>query len=165
MTLRWPLFVLAVVFAALLSACGNRLPFDVSLAPTPLPAAAESDELTLAAFTDFVSSAGLNVRLRGGVSQPFFAVDGQLVDIEGESVQVFEYQAADEAQAAAAQVTPDGSAVASGDEMTRVDWVSTPHFYHRDRLIVVYVGDDDGVLDILDGTLGGPFAGAATRAP
>lgn len=163
MTMRWPILLIVLLSSTLVSACGSRLPFDVSLAPTLDPNSAPGNEYTLASFAHNISAAGADVRLRGGVSQPFFAVDGQVVAIEGEPVQVYEYSAADEARAAAARVTPDGSAVSTGDDTTLVDWVSTPHFYQRDRLIVVYVGEDDGVLDVLGGTLGEPFAGAGQR--
>ncbi len=160
MTTRSPLFVIALAVAALLlSACGRSLPFDVSLAPTIAPINA-AGELTLASFAQHLSDTGMNVRLRGGVSQPFFAVDGQVVDIAGESVQVYEYQDVDQARAAASAVADDGAQVAAGGGTTLVDWISTPHFYLRDRLIVVYVGEHDGVLNVLDGTLGDPFAGA-----
>lgn len=162
MTTRWPLRLITILFVAVLTVgCGSRLPFDVSLAPTLVPEAAPSDELTLASFAHSVSESGAAVALRGGVKQPFFAVDGQVVDIEGEPVQVYEYQGVDEARMAANTVTADGSAIAAGDNTTLVDWISTPHFYQRDRLIVVYVGEQDAVLNVLDGTLGAAFAGAA----
>ena len=163
MTTRFSLLLIALVLAALLLVgCGRSLPFDVSLAPTLAPAAAdETSELTLASFARYVSNAGVPVYLRGVVSQPFFAVDGHVVDIAGESVQVYEYTDSDEARAAAGSVAEDGSQVAAGDDLTFIDWISTPHFYQRDRLIVVYVGEHDDVLNVLDGTLGDPFAGAS----
>ncbi len=40
-----------------------------------------------------------------------------------------------------------------------VGWVAPPHFYKKEKLIVLYVGDDNNVLDILEGVLGTQFAG------
>ena len=77
-------------------------------------------------------------------------VDGYVIDIEGESVQVYEYDGVEAARVDASGVMPDGSHVTTGDATTAVDWISTPHFYQRDRLIVVYVGDDDSVLITAD---------------
>lgn len=155
--------ILAFLFAALVSVgCGARsLPFDVSLEPTIAPDAAASDELTLATFARRLSDSGASVRVRGEVKQPFFLVDGKVVELEGEAVQVYEYGASEAALAVVDSVRPDGSAIASGDSSVWVDWAATPHFYHRDRLIVVYVGEDDAVLEVLDDALGTPFAGAS----
>lgn len=162
MTTRLPLFLIALVLAALLlTGCGRSLPFDVSLAPTQHPTTDDAGELTLASFTSHMRDSGVAVRLRGEVSQPFFAVDGRLVDIAGESVQVYEYADTANAQAAASAVAQDGSQITAGSAPTFVDWIATPHFYQRDRLIVVYVGEKDDVLTALDGALGDPFAGAS----
>lgn len=162
MTTRLPLLSIALILAALLIAgCGRTLPFDVSLAPTPAAAIQDAGEWTLASFTKHMRDSGVAVRLRGEVSQPFFAVDGQVVDIAGESVQVFEYTDSADARAAAGAVARDGSQIVADNILTFVDWIATPHFYLRDRLIVVYVGEQDVVLDALDGALGGPFAGAS----
>lgn len=161
---RWHILVVTTIALLLTSACGSQLPFDVSLAPTLTPDPA-SNEFTLASFAHRVADAGIDVRLVGGVRQPFLSVDGHVIDIEGERVQVYEYRAAEDAEAAAARVTPDGSAVSVDDTPMPVDWVSTPHFYQRDRLLVVYVGEEDTVLDVLDGTLGMPFAGPGTVLP
>jgi len=161
-TTRLSPLLTAFVLAALLTAgCGRNLPFDVSLAPTLAATASEVGELTLTSFAQQVRDSGVAVRVRGEVSQPFFEVDGQLVDIAGESVQVYEYADTYEARAAADAVAEDGRQIAAGDDLTFVDWISTPHFYQRDRLIVVYVGEHDGVLHVLDGALGDPFAGAS----
>jgi hypothetical protein len=161
--MKHSLRIFAFVFAALVSVgCGARsLPFDVSLEPTIAPEASASSELTLASFARRLSDSGASVRVRGEVKQPFFAVNGKLVELEGEPVQVYEYSEAAAARAVADAVTPDGSAIASGDSSVLVDWAATPHFYHRDRLIVVYVGEDSAVLNALDSTLGTPFAGAS----
>jgi hypothetical protein len=40
-----------------------------------------------------------------------------------------------------------------------VTWVAAPHFYKGGRLIVLYVGEDGGVIEVLDQVLGSQFAG------
>lgn len=159
-TNRRLLTLISVLLIACISACGSALPFDVSLVPTVSPETAPDDEFTLASFARRISDIGVEFRVRGDVRQPFFEVQGQVVDIDGKPVQVYEYRAVEEAQAAAASVTPDGNAVTRGEALTLIDWIATPHFYQRDRLVVVYVGEDHEVLDVLAGALGRPFAGA-----
>jgi hypothetical protein len=38
-------------------------------------------------------------------------------------------------------------------------WLSTPHFYKADKLIVLYVGEDAGITDTLSDVLGPQIAG------
>ena len=111
--------------------------------------------------TDFVSlvdnlrAAGATVEPAGEVSQPFFSVEGQVITVNGEDVQVFEYADAASADVEAALVSPDGSSVGT----TMVLWIATPHFYQTGQLIVLYVGDSAAVIDALEEVLGPQFAG------
>ena len=84
--------------------------------------------------TDYVSlvdslrAAGEGVGPASEVSQPFFSVDGQIVRVNGEDVQVFEYSEAAAADTEAVFVSPDGTSVGT----SMVNWVATPHFSTRD---------------------------------
>jgi hypothetical protein len=40
-----------------------------------------------------------------------------------------------------------------------MSWMATPHFYKTGRILVLYVGDDQKVIDVLTGALGPQFAG------
>lgn len=106
-------------------------------------------------LVDQLRAAGATVEPAGEVSQPFFAVKGQAINVDGAGVQVFEYADAAAADAEAAGVAPDGGSVGT----TMVSWVAPPHFYKSGRLIVLYVGDEAGVMARLDSVLGPQFAG------
>ncbi len=113
--------------------------------------------------TDYVSlidnlrQAGATVEPAGEMTQPFFAVTGNIIVVNGGDVQVFEYADVDTAEAEAELVSPDGSSVGT----SMIGWVATPHFYKTDRLIVLYVGDSEAVTDALEAVLGQQFAGGA----
>jgi hypothetical protein len=96
---------------------------------------------------------GASVEPAGTVSQPFFTPQGQVFSVDGQEVQVFEYEIA--AGAEAALVAPDGGSVGTSMMM----WMATPHFYKDGRLIVLYVGDESDVVDLLDTIFGSQFAG------
>jgi hypothetical protein len=98
---------------------------------------------------------GAAVNIVGSISQPFFSASGQVLRVNGEDVQVFEYENAAAAQGEAARVSPDGSSVGT----TIITWVSTPHFYRSGRVIVLYVGRSRELLSLLDSVLGPQFAG------
>jgi len=98
---------------------------------------------------------GTQVTPEAPVDQPFFSVPGRVIVVAGGSVQVFEYGGAPAAQTEARRVSPDGSTIGT----TFVTWMAPPHFYHRGRLIVLYVGDEADVKSALTGVLGPQFAG------
>lgn len=89
------------------------------------------------------------------VSQVFFSTEGTLLKVNGADVQVFEYESAEEMENEASQVSPDGGSIGTS-MVTRVD---VPHFYKANRIIVLYVGNDASVLDVLESALGPQFAG------
>ena len=106
-------------------------------------------------LVDNLRQAGATVEPAGEVSQPFFAVAGNIIVVNGGDVQVFEYADAAAAEAEAALVSPDGSSVGT----SMIGWVASPHFYKAGRLIVLYVGDSEAVTDVLESVLGQQFAG------
>ena len=108
----------------------------------------------LAAFNDALQLAGQTVEIAGPVDQPFFSVPGQIIVVNGEDVQVFEYPDSAAAEAEASRISPDASSVGT----SMMSWVATPHFYALDRVIVLYVGDDQAVVNVLNEVLGQPIA-------
>jgi len=111
-----------------------------------------TDYLTL---IDNLRTAGATVEPTGEVTQPFFSVTGNIIVVNGDDVQAFEYADVAAAEAEAALVSSDGSAVGT----SMIGWVATPHFYKAGRLIVLYVGDSEAVTDVLESVLGQQFAG------
>jgi hypothetical protein len=102
-----------------------------------------------------LEAAGAEVVPGETLSQPFFEVMAQIIRVNGEDVQVFEF--ADEATAAtaASQISPDGSSTPT----TMIAWMATPHFYHSGRFIVLYVGENEAITGLLEATVGPQFAG------
>ena len=112
------------------------------------------DKYGRAEFTDALRLAGQSVEVGDPVEQPFFSVPGQVIVVNGEDVQVFEYPDSAAAAAEAAQISPDASSVGT----TMVTWVAALHFYAMDRIIALYVGDNQAVVDALTKELGQPIA-------
>lgn len=155
---RKPLvFFIAVLTAAAVTGCaGSAAPTPTQAPPTDSPAATPTAQPVsgLDALIDALSAAGATVERGDTVSQPFFEPTGQIVKVNGADVQVFEYPDAASAESAASTISADGSSIGT----TIVTWVDTPHFYRKDNLIVLYVGRDVGVIDLLTGALGSPIA-------
>ena len=106
-------------------------------------------------LVDALREAGAEVEPGETVEQAFFSVRGQIIKVNSADVQVFEYESAEAMEADASQVAPDGGSVGT----SMVTWVATPHFYKTGRVLVLYVGDDTAILDLLKSVLGEQFAG------
>jgi hypothetical protein len=108
-----------------------------------------------ASLMNDLRTAGAKVEVGDSVEQAFFTVKGRIIKVNGADVQVFEYESAEAMEADASQVSADGGSVGT----SMVAWMATPHFFKSGRVLVLYVGDDTVVLDLLKGTLGEQFAG------
>jgi len=89
------------------------------------------------------------------VSQPFFSASGRIVKVNGEGVQVFEYPRLSAADADAKKVSADGSSIGT----SKPSWMAPPHFFKSGKFLVLYVGGNQTVLNVLRGALGDQFAG------
>ena len=142
------LFVVAVGFTA----CAQNL----SAADQSRQAESRAGPVTdYARLMANLRAAGATVKPGGEVDQPFFSVTGKMINVHGEDVQVFQYSRPAAADAQAALVSPDGSAVGT----SIVHWIGPPHFYKKTKLIVLYAGNNSSVLKALDAVLGPQFAG------
>jgi hypothetical protein len=128
----------------------------VALIAVGIGCAQESEPVVdYVSLVDNLRQAGATVEPAGDITQPFFSVNGLVIRVDGEDVQVFEYADADGAENDADLVSPGGGSI--GTHMA--SWIAPPHFYRAGRLIVLYVGAKSDVLDVLEEVLGPQFAG------
>ncbi len=93
----------------------------------------------------------------------FFDMAGKRVKVNGSIIQVFEYVNAGAMESEASCVSVDGFGITKerGDMgmHTEVNWVGPPHFYKAGRIIVIYIGDNDSTISLLENAMGKQFAG------
>ena len=97
--------------------------------------------------------------------QPIFHATGKSITINGEPAQVYEFQDEATAQAEAQKVRADGATI--GPKPTEgkpgmivsINWIAPPHWYHSGKVIVVYLGENQAIMELLEGLLGTQFAG------
>jgi len=145
--------VLFVALAFIVAGCAGPQPPEAPPQPPVTPHVGPVTDYV--SLVDNLRAAGADVQPAGDISQPFFLVKGLAITVNGGNVQVFEYADADAADAETALISPDGSSIGT----TMVSWVAAPHFYRIGKLIVLYVGDDETVLSVLESVLGQQFAG------
>jgi hypothetical protein len=85
---------------------------------------------------------------------PFFSVSAQRIVVNSADVQVFEYASPERADSDASKVSPTGTPIGQ----SQISWMDVPHFYKRNRLVVLYVGHSADILRLLQVVLGPPFA-------
>jgi hypothetical protein len=120
----------------------------------PAAPAADQRAMDRTRLISMLRAAGVPVERRGSAEQPFLPVNGVMLKVHGEDVQVFQFRDAAAADQQADAVSPDGSTVGTA----KIHWIGSPHFYKKDRLLVLYVGEESKVLEALQAVLGPPFA-------
>ena len=143
---RLSLSVTLIVTAAILVSC--TAPQDANESGTR--SVSTYDEL-VAALRD----SGSAVESLNPISQPFFVPEGRVISVDGSEVQVFEYPSEDDALSAAETISSDGGSIGT----SMVSWIDAPHFFRSESLIVLYVGEEDSVVDALQVVLGPQIAG------
>lgn len=84
-----------------------------------------------------------------------FSVPTRVISVGGADVQVFEFQNESDTAAATQTVSEDGTEI--GTSIIR--WMGPPHFYTQGKLIVLYVGENPEITNLLEELLGPQFAG------
>jgi hypothetical protein len=163
--------LIAVVVVSIIYGTDLYIP-GIKPTPTPTPTVVPtSTPATTPIVTDYISlidnlrEAGAIVVDTGGViQQPCFSVDGKAITVNGSYVQVFEYEDATTADTEAALISPDGFSINhtfnNDGQICGYGWIAPPHFYKASNLIVLYIGENQAVIDVLETVLGSQFAGS-----
>ena len=141
------LSILLLILGIGLSSCRSSTTATPSLKPLTV-----QDEASL---QKVLQEAGATVETGDSINQEFFTPEAHTVKLNGADLQVFEYKNAQAMEKEASQVAPDGGSVGT----SMMTWIDTPHFYKVGRIIVLYLGNDPTVLDLLNKSLGPQFAG------
>lgn len=84
-----------------------------------------------------------------------FSVPTRVISVGGADVQVFEFQNESDAKTASLIVSEDGTEIGT----SMITWIGPPHFYTQGKLIVLYVGENPEISNLLEDLLGSQFAG------
>lgn len=88
-----------------------------------------------------------------GRSTTFFETPGSVLVVDGHQVWVYEYDDVTSREAISETILMGGWSV----NHTPVEWIASPHYWLRGRLIVQYLGDDAAPIGVLSGVLGEEF--------
>lgn len=144
------------------AALGCVLVLDIAACErtTPTDTHGESVVVDHVIFVDHLRQKDLTVEISGEVEQPFLKIKGILLEVSGgdlaakADIQSFEYEDAASAEAEAKRLGPRGAPT----EVLHITWLDSPHFFQAGRIIILYVGNDEALLDLLTELLGPQFA-------
>ncbi len=155
--LRWIAIIPSGTMLLLVVACG---------ATTPVASHSRiiKDHVS---FVDALRAKGLTVDIVGSVEQPFLQVDGTTLHVSGgglkepAELQSFNYDDRDLGTDGLKAAAEDANQIElNGNPRTvRINWIAPPHFFRKERVLVIYLGSDANTLALLTELLGPQFAG------
>lgn len=140
--------ILLLVVTYTVSSCGA--------AATPTSTNEAAQTLDQAGLISALKAAGATPEIGDPITQEFFSIEGTLINLgSSDGFQVFEYKTVQDMEADAAKVAPDGGSVGT----SMMNWIMPPHFFKSGRILVIYLGDNQTTLNLLEKILGKQFAG------
>jgi hypothetical protein len=109
-----------------------------------------------------LEAAGAEARVGELFAGDPFDAQGGLMCVGSEPVQLYVFGSVRAREEAAQRIDP---ANPSNMGTTMVEWNGRPRLWQRDRMIIVYLGEDAATEALLRGVLGEPFASGQGRPP
>ena len=131
---------------------------DAVLAPFPVGGSCERTRKrpsTATQIADQLVASGHTVTQDRSVRTPsgFLGATPTVLCVDHHTVNVYAYTSLAERAAQSNAIQPDGSIRYPGRGMIP-EWIATPHFFARGRLLVVYIGEDTSLVRSLHAMLG-----------
>ena len=76
-----------------------------------------------------------------------------------EHLSVYLYESSEKMEEDASHLDGGGASYNSGKRSVKISWESLPHFYKKDNMIVLYVGQNTDLTNVLEQTIGLQFSG------
>ncbi len=89
------------------------------------------------------------------ITKPYLSVPGNIVQVNGQPVQVFQYADAAALAADVASLAPNAGSI-NGRPLA---WPAAPHFWRKGGLLALAVSNDQSLVDLISRVMGPQFAG------
>ena len=130
----------------------------VSPTPSPTPSPQATGGAGVDGLVAALTAAGQPTRQQGSFEATLVGGQGVLLCAGREEIRAYVFPTQQDRTAAANRIDPrDPSHIGNAI----VEWVGTPRFWQRDRVLVLYLGGDAATETVLQSVLGPPFAAAA----
>ena len=89
----------------------------------------------------------------------FLSVARMPIFIGDEIISIYEYASNEDMEKDSTYIDKGGSSISMPGKEVEISWVSYPHFFKKDTLIINYVGENQQILELLNKNYGDEFAG------
>lgn len=89
----------------------------------------------------------------------FLSVPRKPVLIGDEIISIYVYASNKDMERDSKHIDKGGCSISMPGKEVEISWVSFPHFFKNDTLIIQYVGEDEKILEFLNENYGAEFAG------
>lgn len=124
------------------------------------PQLTEDNEKDLANMITYLEDQGYESSVEEADSDIFPGIRMR-IKIESEVLEVYLYKNPTVLEEVASGIGKDGSSYQnkSKTKVIEISWVSEPHFFKRNTMMVQYIGENENILKLLTTYLGPQFAG------
>jgi hypothetical protein len=126
-----------------------------SATPTAAPPAVAAAYTALDLLADLAAQGAQVNASPERISKPYLSVPGNIVQVNGQPVQVFQYADAAALAADVASLAPNASSI----DGRPVVWPAAPHFWRKGGLLALAVSNDQALVELISRVLGAQFAG------
>jgi len=125
----------------------------------------ETEDNTINGFKDlvaFLQKSGLIIKSKGKASPLLSCISAEKtfeMIVNDDIIQIFEFNNKEAADKQAENISPNGTSIIGSESACSILFVDTPHFFKKNKLIVLYVGKNTSVINALIEKYGTQFAG------
>ena len=95
-----------------------------------------------------------------GVEESILAGERKWLTInENDNLSVYLYENSNKMEEDAAYLSDDGFSYNNGKKAVEISWISYPHFFKVQNMIILYVGENLEIIHALEELVGSQFAG------
>lgn len=110
-------------------------------------------------FLEMLDENGIQYKEGDLDTSSFLSVARKPIFIEDEIIGIYEYASNEDMEKDSMYIDKGGSSISMPGKGVEISWVSFPHFFKKDTLIILYVGENQQILELLNKNYGDEFAG------
>lgn len=134
--------------------------FLVLILVTPiLGCSSRISEIALKDLITNLEQKGFNVISKDEKKEIFQGKRKSLSINKNENIYVYLYQTNEKMEEDSSSIDIGGTSYNNGKDNADIEWASLPHFFKKDNIIVLYVGENSAIIEALEEILGKQFAG------
>ncbi|MGL5036280.1 MAG: hypothetical protein ACRC6F_00770 [Aeromonas sp.] len=137
------LFLVCTLFCFIFISCSNQI----------------KDEYSVTNFKndlDMIEQKYESVNMAKSDFFPWIPVTPRMIKIENEEILIFEFRSSIKVNSQVKDISETADVIGNYKD---IEWKSTPHFYYKEKIIVLYEGDTQSIINTLNKLLGSQFAG------